>query len=464
MSTNNLAVRFTDDTYASRQQVARELGTNLIDSIWKQILEYRKAYVAQLSIFDVSKMPLSVTLTNKIVSNSRRIFEKIKASSENFADLKDKSIEKEVLCKDMFKSSLRYLAHFKEIIVNDIALENIVKGNNSDLLYEPLTRYFDAIKSISVREFNNIDENLIAQFLQILYGNNELLSFYRTKEIQIPSQKVLINREYVGSPVAVIESMMNATLNFINNENNDLVIRLAATLYMFNYIKPFERFNEEISILIVKCLLAKTTDKTFASILPIEALIFEEKDALNAASKDVQKTCDLTYYLIETMRLLDDVISSFNNRLIQLSRDSLEEEYFDKKPTLEKVEDVKEIKKEETPVAEKEVESVKEKITPHISNNKPAVNVHLFEELDEKSLNKAAQNLLESDPNLRASQAHFYVRHCTLGKYYTIQQYKKCERVVYETARTSMEYLARAGYYRREQVKNKFVYTPISKE
>ncbi len=464
MSTNNLAVRFTDDTYASRQQVARELGTNLIDSIWKQILEYRKAYVAQLSIFDVSKTPLSVTLTNKIVSNSRRIFEKIKASSENFADLKDKSIEKEVLSKDMFKSSLRYLAHFKEIIVNDIALENIVKGNNSDLLYEPLTRYFDAIKSISVREFNNIDENLIAQFLQILYGNNELLSFYRTKEIQIPSQKVLINREYVGSPVAVIESMMNATLNFINNENNDLVIRLAATLYMFNYIKPFERFNEEISILIVKCLLAKTTDKTFASILPIEALIFEEKDALNTASKDVQKTCDLTYYLIETMRLLDDVISSFNNRLIQLSRDSLEEEYFDKKPTLEKVEDVKEIKKEETPVAEKEVESVKEKITPHISNNKPAVNVHLFEELDEKSLNKAAQNLLESDPNLRASQAHFYVRHCTLGKYYTIQQYKKCERVVYETARTSMEYLARAGYYRREQVKNKFVYTPISKE
>ena len=75
-----------------------------------------------------------------------------------------------------------------------------------------------------------------------------------------------------------------------------------------------------------------------------------------------------------------------------------------------------------------------------------------------------AQNLLEQDPFLKKGQAHFYVRHCTMGKYYTIQQYKKCEGCVYETARTSMDNLAKLGYYRREQVKNKFVYTPISKE
>jgi predicted transcriptional regulator len=51
-----------------------------------------------------------------------------------------------------------------------------------------------------------------------------------------------------------------------------------------------------------------------------------------------------------------------------------------------------------------------------------------------------------------------------MGKFYTIQQFKKAEGVVYETARTSMDNLAKRGYYRREQVKNKFVYTPISKK
>lgn len=465
MSTNNLAIRFTDETYASRQQVARELGTNLIDSIWKQILDYRKSYSAQLSVFDVTKTPFSITLTTNIVENNQRIFNKLKSSSESFLELKNESIEKDVLYNDMLKSSLRYLANYKEIIINDIALDNIIKGKSSDLLYAPLTRYLKALKYIELKDINVLDENLIANFLQILSGNVELLSFYRNKEIEIPSQKVLINREYEGAPVASIEPMMNALLNSINNNNNDLLIRLSATLYMFNYIKPFEHFNEELSVLICKCLISKFTDKSYATILPVEALVLEEKDVLVSSSKEVQKTRDLTYYLNDVSRLFDDVISSFNNRLIQLTRDSLENEYFDNKAS--SIREEKDESKDEEIFTSSKIENVNDKIitsTPHISNNQPVVNVHLFEELDEKSLNKAAQNLLESDPNLRPNQAHFYVRHCTLGKYYTIQQYKKCERVVYETARTSMEYLARAGYYRREQVKNKFVYTPISKE
>jgi hypothetical protein len=35
--------------------------------------------------------------------------------------------------------------------------------------------------------------------------------------------------------------------------------------------------------------------------------------------------------------------------------------------------------------------------------------------------------------------------------------------VVYETARTSMENLVLLGLYRKEPLKNKFVYTPVVK-
>ena len=73
-------------------------------------------------------------------------------------------------------------------------------------------------------------------------------------------------------------------------------------------------------------------------------------------------------------------------------------------------------------------------------------------------------DLLEMDPMLKKSQAHFYVHHCTQGRYYTIQQFVKFEGCVYETGRTSMDDLAKLGYYRRDQIKNKFVYTPINKE
>ena len=73
------------------------------------------------------------------------------------------------------------------------------------------------------------------------------------------------------------------------------------------------------------------------------------------------------------------------------------------------------------------------------------------------------QDLLESDPSLKKGEAYFYARHCTMNKRYTIAQYKKELGCAYETARTSMEHLAELGYYRKEQVKNKFVYTPINR-
>jgi hypothetical protein len=84
--------------------------------------------------------------------------------------------------------------------------------------------------------------------------------------------------------------------------------------------------------------------------------------------------------------------------------------------------------------------------------------------IDEKEAYRLEKHLLELDPLLKKGQAKFYARHCTLGKKYTIQQYKKYNGCAYETARTSMDHLAELGYYRKEQVKNKFVYAPIPRQ
>ena len=84
--------------------------------------------------------------------------------------------------------------------------------------------------------------------------------------------------------------------------------------------------------------------------------------------------------------------------------------------------------------------------------------------LDEKALKRLEEDLLESDPELKRGQAKFYARHCTMGKRYTIQQFKKEINCAYETARTSMDGLVELGYYRQEMVKNKKVYTPIKRK
>jgi hypothetical protein len=83
--------------------------------------------------------------------------------------------------------------------------------------------------------------------------------------------------------------------------------------------------------------------------------------------------------------------------------------------------------------------------------------------LSEKEIKEYIQYLLETNPALNKNQASFLANHCTMGRYYTIQQFKKFTRCAYETARTSMDKLAQERYYSKLQVKNKFVYTPIKK-
>ncbi len=83
--------------------------------------------------------------------------------------------------------------------------------------------------------------------------------------------------------------------------------------------------------------------------------------------------------------------------------------------------------------------------------------------LSEKEAREYVLYLLETNPALSRKQAAFLSTHCTMGRYYTIQQFKTSARVAYETARTSMDKLASLGYYEKLQVKNKFVYTPVMK-
>lgn len=81
--------------------------------------------------------------------------------------------------------------------------------------------------------------------------------------------------------------------------------------------------------------------------------------------------------------------------------------------------------------------------------------------LSEKEVKEYVQYLLESNPNLNKNQASFLASHCSIGHFYTIQQFKSYARCAYETARTSMDKLAEEKYYEKMQVKNKFVYRPI---
>lgn len=467
MNNDALAIRYTDENYLSRQELARTLGTNLIDPFWSAILQYRNRFAQNLNLYDVSKNAYKLILTSSLNDKSILIDEKINKVYKELDELKSDSYEKKHVLFEMKKNALSFVAKNNNVLINDLAIENIITKNNVNSIYSTVVSYLNALDYIESNYNKPIDVDLLATFLEILNGGGELISFYRDNDFNGVNQKVLINREYDGAPVNSIEPMVNRLIDFINAHNVNASLKISIINYMFNYIKPFEKFNNEISILLSKMLLAKTSLKEYAIYLPIENSLVENKQSLDNYRRESRKTNDLTYFVNVFLPLMENASSIVLDRIVTISRDLAEQAYFGDGKTIEQS-----IKEEKELIEENNEISVEEpiikntslnKIKENINAEKPAIDLTNFQQIDEKTLNKMAEDLLESDPNLRPSQAHFFVRHCTIGKYYTIQQFKKAERCVYETARTSMDNLARRGYYRREQIKNKFVYTPISK-
>ena len=462
MATNNLGIRFTEDTYSSRTQVAKALGTNLIDPFWNAIISYRKPFISVLPVLDISKYSLELTLCNNVNEKCTSLDNKLLRYRDAFAKQRDNSIEKSTLIHDAIRQDLLYVARANNMFVNEVALKQIIGHSSDDPSYEHLINYLRALEYIANNKVNRVDDNVLAALYSCLTGEGELLSFYREEEIKAFSQKVIINREYVGAPTEAIERMMDNLFDFVNNSTYSIAIKAGITYYMINYIKPFASLNEEMSVLLTKQVLAMSEVGPAAAYLPIASLIAERQSELTNAFKEVQKSRDVTYVLLNAVEMIELSTQLLLDRMVQLTMSGVERSYIGGEDeekikeefgeeAVQKVEKPK-VVREEKPRVKAESVSIEPKAQPVLSD-----------EPTEKELRKAAEELLESDPMLRPGQAHFYVRHCVKGRYYTIQQYKKAEGCVYETARTSMDNLAKLGYYKREQVKNKFVYTPIVK-
>ena len=203
----------------------------------------------------------------------------------------------------------------------------------------------------------------------------------------------------------------------------------------------------------------------------------------------MQKTADVTYFINYAVKhlsqffegFLDDIANSKVNEMRQdfYQVDEKQEEIEIPVPEEEKkIETIDLFAASEPEEEEKEPEQpapAQEEVPQQVEQpKKKTVKVTYVQEelavayipvaLDEKQAVLLEQDLLERDPELKKGEAKFYARHCTKGKKYTIAQYKKSLRCAYETARTSMDHLAELLYYRKEKVKNKYVYIPVEKE
>ncbi|MEY3692117.1 MAG: hypothetical protein RLZZ388_288, partial [Bacillota bacterium] len=197
-----------------------------------------------------------------------------------------------------------------------------------------------------------------------------------------------------------------------------------------------EVFNDELSYLLFKNILVHSDYESVPCYLNIEQMM--ENEQYEKRMLEVQRSGDITY-------LLDFILPYMHASIDQL---------LDQLVTIQKQQLIHEQKSmNTTPILTGPSPSPLPKETAPFSASESTIG--------EVEANRLQQHLLETHPSMKKGEAYFYARHHSLGKYYTLAQYKKLLDCAYETARTSMEHLVKLGYYRKEKYKNKYVYTTV---
>ena len=456
----NFGIRFTDDMYATKDDVKRALNISSIDSIWEKIKGFRAYYTRQIELNNIERIPFSVVLPPKLTSRIVLLEKKLSKllikytlgslrHEEQFNTFKNQA----------YFNILESLASTYEVNVTTDTLNAIISETIQALPVEYLflNHYFECLRYIETRNSGSLNElvilSLYAKLRGIKLDLENIDSMYRTSELLDRSEHAILGQHYEAAPIERIKDMMLSLCDFLNNSELFSTVKATVAYFMINYIKPFEYYNEEMALLIFKYVLAKEDFEFVPSLLPLEDLLSHEFEAtLKYLSKESEMKLDMTYllnflvdHILTNLKDFEGLYSEIDNELILSETYTLKNE---SKPVQPKI--------NQYDVEVASIEGVSFKQTVSL----PTMPVGL----DEKDANMVARNLLEIYPSMKKNQAEFYSRHCTVGKYYTISQFKKEQGVAYETARTSMDNLVNLGFYKKEQIKNKFVYTPVVKK
>ncbi len=433
MAINDLAIRFTDEQYATKQDVAKTLGTAVVDALWGTILQYRATFARILPLQAMDKQPLQIVLTpsllEKVMAFDRKMSKAV--SLFNYHQIQNK------LATPFYPLLLPILASVGKQYGASTAERNlmyILEGKTVDRKAElaSVNQYFKGIEWIASKRQTKFNEDIIGDLLMLLNQTQELTMFYREKELT-NRPKSLVARVYEAAPYPLIEPMMKSLLQTVNQLTLSPLVIATIALYYLDYIKPFETFNDEISFLLFKNILIHSDYEAVACYLNIEQ--FMDSEAYEKCMLEVQRTRDVTYLLDFLLPYLLASVEQILDRLVGLQKQAVIIEQ--KQPQSMSV---------PTPVA-----LPKETIPFSASEST----------IGEVEANRLQQHLLETHPSMKKGEAFFYARHHTVGKYYTLSHYKQQLSCAYETARTSMEHLVQLGYYRKEKYKNKYVYTPV---
>lgn len=470
MPTQDIGIRWSEEKYATKDEVRDAYNMSMIDNIWKQIIDYRRLYTKTLDLHNIDRTPYMVVVTQTIqlkVASVERRLSRILVKTHDM-----KAYGKELFAKRRYAKTIEVLDINYKTNISQEMVSHLLDEDLSTIpsQYSLIYNYIRTLKYYASGHYTDIIdyrllESILKQIQGVSFDNLTLEKEYREEEIET-SHYYQNNYVYKAAPIERIADMIDELCNFVRESDLSPVIKAIVANYYLNYVKPFDYLNEEANALFAKICLGHFDFDEASMYLNFEKIVFDTDEKLNKISVECQKTLDLTYYVNYILDLLDEDLKDILDEIVLTERDEIKNEQIDlsedeglnAKSTVEE-----EAKPSERSVAvmARPVEFVKpQEPSPYIGESNVALPVFPAG-LKEQDVEGIVTNLLEVYPYLKRTQAHFYARHCTIGKHYTISQFKKEENVAYETARTSMDFLAENGFYSKTKVRNKFVYSPV---
>ena len=279
MAGNELAIRFTEETYATKNEVSRELRMGLIDNIWSNILKYRASFYRYLSLKSIDKNQLMVCYCQTVNNNINVMDAKLLKQMGEYMKINRNNGDLSHFEDMCYINSLRQVAKKHGIDINDIHLRSLIQGEMRDLSGDKriLRRYLAALRFIKEKYDREINIDFLADLYSAFTENPELTSFYRNSDDRNPNNRVLIDRVYTSAPYNFIDGLMNSLFSFISTSSLSSVVKSIIVLYFVNYVKPFPSDNEEIALLLSKAVLANGSLSEFGAVLPLENLKFKSR-------------------------------------------------------------------------------------------------------------------------------------------------------------------------------------------
>ena len=482
---------FTDQEYCSPRKLGLRLNSNFTDTVFTYVKAYRDRHAISLPLRRLNPSYLTFyTGTTALVDRFEAFSELLDEFDSRIGFLDGDFEAKEYATSLCSRKILEMADTIEKTECGERSLNAILGGYFSEHESKKryIARYYDFLDKLPALfdKYGSDVEGFAKEALRFVFGYDDG-RYIRTGNPRL-SFVADAAPDFLDS--SLLSRYMKELIGVIGTRKVPTWMKMLLAGYYVTYIKPFDLTKDNDHNLLMAAILARYALiydglDISASYLPLEKMLIFDDFFARYDDKEIRKTGDMTYFFVYAIDALTPMInelldefqkehaSAIAKEAVMIPQEEIDAIHPGEKEEPEEPLPAPAVETSPAPapapkpipkIAPKPAEEVMDaseyEVPPVTGELALNVSKKGSQEKDAKAKERA-KYILETHPILRKSQANFYSTHCTMGRYYTIQDFKKATRCAYETARTSMELLASEGLYKKLKIKNKFVYTPI---